>query len=61
MAVAVLSCSACLLPKIRLRLFTNNSPPFTIPALRRNEVWIELTEAQVDDLMQSFSDVSVKK
>ena len=31
-------------------------PPFTIPFLRRNEVWIELTEKQVRDLMKKFEE-----
>ena len=29
------------------------NPPFTSPALRRNEVWIELTEKQVEELISS--------
>lgn len=28
------------------------NPPFTIPNLRRNEVWLELTEEQVQELMK---------
>lgn len=30
-------------------------PPFTIPMLRKNEVWIELTEDQVNDLLKKYS------
>jgi hypothetical protein len=30
------------------------NPPFTLPMFRRNEVWIELTEAQVDRLVNGF-------
>ena len=29
-------------------------PPFTIPFFRRNEVWIELTEKQVESLLKKF-------
>uniref|UniRef100_A0A6U1WDA0 SOUL heme-binding protein n=1 Tax=Trieres chinensis TaxID=1514140 RepID=A0A6U1WDA0_TRICV len=31
------------------------NPPFTIPQFRRNEVWIELTEGQVDQLRERSS------
>jgi hypothetical protein len=30
-------------------------PPFTIPLMRKNEVWIDLTEQQVDDLLKKYS------
>eukprot|EP00980_Cylindrotheca_fusiformis_P002720 scaffold628_cov91-Cylindrotheca_fusiformis.AAC.6 len=30
------------------------NPPFTIPALRRNEIWIPLTQKQVEDLLKRF-------
>lgn len=34
--------------------FFGYNPPFTISFLRRNEVWIELTQEQVNDLTQNF-------
>lgn len=34
--------------------FWGYNPPFTIPFLRRNEVWIELSEKDVKDLMKQF-------
>lgn len=34
--------------------FWGYNPPFTIPIFRRNEVWVELTEAQVDQLLQKY-------
>jgi len=30
------------------------NPPFTIPMLRKNEVWIDLTEGQVKDLLNKY-------
>uniref|UniRef100_A0A7S1YAX7 SOUL heme-binding protein n=1 Tax=Grammatophora oceanica TaxID=210454 RepID=A0A7S1YAX7_9STRA len=35
--------------------FWGYNPPFTIPYFRRNEVWIPLTQAQVDTLQSDFS------
>ena len=34
--------------------FWGYNPPFTIPFLRRNEIWIELSESDVQDLMKQF-------
>ena len=34
--------------------FWGFNPPFTIPFMRRNEVFIALTKSQVDDLMKNF-------
>jgi len=34
--------------------FWGYNPPFTIPFLRRNEIWIELSERDVQDLMKQF-------
>ncbi len=34
--------------------FWGYNPPFTIPFLRRNEVWIELSEKDVQDLLKQF-------
>lgn len=31
------------------------NPPFTIPTLRRNEVWVDLSESQVDFLVNKFN------
>jgi hypothetical protein len=35
--------------------FWGYNPPFTIPALRRNEVWIPLSEEQVSKLVNEFN------
>ena len=35
--------------------FWGYNPPFTIPMFRRNEVWMELTEGQVDHLLNEFA------
>ena len=34
--------------------FWGYNPPFTIPALRRNEVWVELSEEQVETLTNMY-------
>ena len=34
--------------------FWGYNPPFTIPALRRNEVWVELSEEQVEKLTTMY-------
>mmetsp|Transcript_77 Transcript_77/g.156 ORF Transcript_77/g.156 Transcript_77/m.156 type:complete len:227 (+) Transcript_77:220-900(+) len=34
--------------------FWGYNPPFTIPILRRNEVWIEMTQEQVDSLQSNL-------
>ena len=34
--------------------FWGYNPPFTIPAFRRNEVWVELSEAQVELLTKKY-------
>ena len=36
--------------------FWGYNPPFTIPALRRNEVWIELSEEQAETLTKMYGD-----
>ena len=36
------------------------NPPFTVPYLRRNEVWIPLTEKQVKEMTQVLSESNVK-
>ncbi|KAL3805851.1 hypothetical protein HJC23_007812 [Cyclotella cryptica] len=35
--------------------FWGYNPPFTIPHFRRNEIWLELNEEQVDYLMEHYS------
>jgi cellobiose phosphorylase len=35
--------------------FWGYNPPFTIPALRRNEVWIPLSEEEVSRLVNEFN------
>mmetsp|Transcript_9491 Transcript_9491/g.15769 ORF Transcript_9491/g.15769 Transcript_9491/m.15769 type:complete len:226 (+) Transcript_9491:221-898(+) len=35
--------------------FWGFNPPFTLPMFRRNEVWIPLTQAQADKLVNSFA------
>ena len=35
--------------------FWGYNPPFTIPVFRRNEVWVQLEQEQVDYLMDTFS------
>lgn len=34
------------------------NPPFTIPNLRRNEVWLEMSEAQVKELLKKKEDLN---
>lgn len=41
--------------------FWGYNPPFTIPMFRRNEIWLELTEDQVKQLMDNFGNVDVSK
>lgn len=36
--------------------FWGYNPPFTVPALRRNEVWIPLSQTDVNKLKESFPD-----
>ena len=36
--------------------FWGYNPPFTIPALRRNEVWVELSEEQAEKLTKMYGD-----
>ena len=35
--------------------FFGYNPPFTLPMFRRNEIWIELTQTQVDELLNKFN------
>ena len=36
-------------------LWYGYNPPFTLPPFRRNEVWVPLTESQVETLIKGFS------
>jgi hypothetical protein len=46
---------AVVLDKVKYEWWGFN-PPFTLPFLRRNEVWIELSEEQVDKLVAEKKD-----
>eukprot|EP00586_Coscinodiscus_wailesii_P009692 CAMPEP_0172509862 /NCGR_PEP_ID=MMETSP1066-20121228/224025_1 /TAXON_ID=671091 /ORGANISM="Coscinodiscus wailesii, Strain CCMP2513" /LENGTH=248 /DNA_ID=CAMNT_0013288569 /DNA_START=84 /DNA_END=830 /DNA_ORIENTATION=+ len=41
--------------------FWGFNPPWTIPFLRRNEIWVELTQEQVDELKRKFSSEKEKE